>query len=403
MPFPFTFSFSVPGITNPFSLTPTQPPRANASGSASTASAAAIPNARPLRRRPSPGLFPPPEPLNRKRGWVPAHAEPSEAATVNALSSGYLDTPAKYRDMVNGETDEREVEEMIADIPPAKRRRTLAGTIVSTAVSAALIGTAVGLTVYRLWRDRGREPELAPPPYEQGSWVHPDPQEGQPPVTITPPTPRAKKGRHIPASSSRKAPLRHRRTQTRTHHVITPPPDASLSHSQPQFDFSQVDEGESEVEDKMDWVGGRLAQLIEEGKKALGKEVVVMSDAQEDEVDDGSGNWEEEELGLSGDMSSRRGSIRHKSRPQNLGLPSSYSSYLSPPPSSSPRRARFDTRSSPLPSTSALPIPGSMQRGTSVDSVRSHSSFHEDESQWQTPETREFMERARAAYLRNRS
>jgi hypothetical protein len=34
--------------------------------------------------------------------------------------------------------------------PPAKRRRGLAGSIVSTALSAALIGTAVGLTVYRL-------------------------------------------------------------------------------------------------------------------------------------------------------------------------------------------------------------------------------------------------------------
>lgn len=36
------------------------------------------------------------------------------------------------------------------DLPAAKRRRTLAGSIVSTALSAALIGTAVGLTVYRL-------------------------------------------------------------------------------------------------------------------------------------------------------------------------------------------------------------------------------------------------------------
>lgn len=34
--------------------------------------------------------------------------------------------------------------------PPAKRRRGLAGSIVSTAISAALIGTAIGLTVYRL-------------------------------------------------------------------------------------------------------------------------------------------------------------------------------------------------------------------------------------------------------------
>jgi hypothetical protein len=36
------------------------------------------------------------------------------------------------------------------DLPPAKRRRTIAGTIVSGALNAALIGTAVGLTVYRL-------------------------------------------------------------------------------------------------------------------------------------------------------------------------------------------------------------------------------------------------------------
>jgi len=34
--------------------------------------------------------------------------------------------------------------------PPCKKRRGLAGSIVSTAVNAALIGTAVGLTVYRL-------------------------------------------------------------------------------------------------------------------------------------------------------------------------------------------------------------------------------------------------------------
>lgn len=37
------------------------------------------------------------------------------------------------------------------DLPPAKRRRTLAGAIVSGAVNAALIGTAVGLTVFRLY------------------------------------------------------------------------------------------------------------------------------------------------------------------------------------------------------------------------------------------------------------
>jgi hypothetical protein len=36
------------------------------------------------------------------------------------------------------------------DQPPTKRRRTLVGSIASTALSAALIGSAVGLTVYRL-------------------------------------------------------------------------------------------------------------------------------------------------------------------------------------------------------------------------------------------------------------
>ena len=34
--------------------------------------------------------------------------------------------------------------------PPAKRRRGFAGSIVSTALNAALLGSAVGLTVYRL-------------------------------------------------------------------------------------------------------------------------------------------------------------------------------------------------------------------------------------------------------------
>ena len=36
------------------------------------------------------------------------------------------------------------------EMPPLKRRRGLTGSIISTAVSAALIGSAIGLTVYRL-------------------------------------------------------------------------------------------------------------------------------------------------------------------------------------------------------------------------------------------------------------
>ena len=36
------------------------------------------------------------------------------------------------------------------DLPPTKRLRTLASTVVPNAVNTALIGTAVGLIVYRL-------------------------------------------------------------------------------------------------------------------------------------------------------------------------------------------------------------------------------------------------------------
>lgn len=39
---------------------------------------------------------------------------------------------------------------MKLELPPAKRRKGLAGSVLSAAVSAALIGTAVGLTMYRL-------------------------------------------------------------------------------------------------------------------------------------------------------------------------------------------------------------------------------------------------------------
>lgn len=45
---------------------------------------------------------------------MPATAEPSLATAVNASSNGYLDTPAKYREMVYGNGNGNEVEEMVA-------------------------------------------------------------------------------------------------------------------------------------------------------------------------------------------------------------------------------------------------------------------------------------------------
>ncbi|KAI0272422.1 hypothetical protein BC834DRAFT_921892 [Gloeopeniophorella convolvens] len=381
MLFPFTFSMSVPGIMNPFSRSQdsyvdSSPPVAATPPTRTTPRREEKPRPLPAHR-PHSSSLPIPTPLAKKRGWQPSSPEPSVATAVPTSTSGYLDTPAKYRDFTI--TPEAREEDGTggseADLPPAKRRRTFAGTIVSGAVSAALIGTAVGLTVYRLWRDRGKLPELEPPPYEQGDWVASESEAAAPSINATPSTPRHKKTRATPTAVRRSA-TRHRKTRAQVKLPVSPPRQSRQPSPQrpvnvrPEFDFDNSTEPVDEF-DKMDWMGSRLAQLIEDGKKALGKEVVVMSEAQEDEEDDGSGNWEEEvDPKASMSRTSLSGSIRRKGRPQALGTSSaSYSSpFLSPPPTASPRRPHL----------------------------------REDGSEWQSPELRDSMERARAAYLRSR-
>ncbi|KAI0369749.1 hypothetical protein BV20DRAFT_333739 [Pilatotrama ljubarskyi] len=372
MVFSFSFSLSVPGITNPFAVAqqPAPPPKLHYDTDVQHSAA-------PRRRPPSPSLLPP---LSRKRGWVPSSAEPSLPAPMHTSTSGYLDTPAKYRDMAAESAEQDEVEEMVADLPLPKRRRTLAGSIVSTALSAALIGTAVGLTVYRLWRDRGKNPEpLPPPPYEQGGWV---PPEETPKVAVTAPTtPRSRKIRHV---AGRRTIPRHRKTHSRTqasstsHFASSSSSYASRAHIPAEFTAASGSrsspskpDDDADVDEQMSWIGDRLAQLIAEGQKALGKEIVVMSEDKEDEVDDGSGAWvEEDEQPFQGVSSSR-----------TPGLPP----YSPPPCFSSPSRSGFD-------------------RGVSVESdTRSiRGKFVEDNSTWASQEMRESMERARMLYRQKR-
>ena len=86
-------------------------------------------------------------------------------------------------------------------------------------------------------------------------------------------------------------------------------------------------------------MGDRLAQLIAEGQRALGKEIVVMSEAKEDEEDDGMDVWVEDDDASA--VGSASGS-RRKSR-----------------------RGSFHVQSSPYlgPSLSALSVPSTPRRG----------------------------------------
>ncbi|KAI0642420.1 hypothetical protein C8Q79DRAFT_917986 [Trametes meyenii] len=267
------------------------------------------------------------------------------------------------------------------DLPPPKRRRTLAGSIVSTALSAALIGTAVGLTVYRLWRDRGKGPEaLPPPPYEQGGWVPPEsehvPAPETPKLVVTAPTtPRSRKTRHV---AGRRTVPRHRKTPSRaqastSHHTAPSSSYSSRAPIPPVFNVASGSQSspskpddDADVDEQMSWIGDRLAHLIAEGQKALGKEVVIMSEDKADEVDDGSGAWIEEE---------------------DEPAPSSSHSYGLPPYSPDPRFSMSPSR-----------------RGVSVesDSKSIRGAFAEDESSWATEEMRESMERARLLYKQRR-
>ena len=175
----------------------------------------------------------------------------------------------------------------------------------------------------------------------------------------------------------------------------------------------------------MDWIGDKLSMLIEQGKRALGTEVVVMSDAKEDEVDDGSPGWEEEEEDTQATIS-RSGS----KRPRSILPPSSFTftsipiiSHHAASSSSScspTKRSRYDsTTKSFTPSCSA---PGSTNyttprkthsRGISHESgldpallrngvTSATTSFLEDSSSWESPEIREGMEKARSRYFERR-
>ncbi|KAI0700131.1 hypothetical protein C8T65DRAFT_287764 [Cerioporus squamosus] len=114
MVFSFSFSLSVPGITNPFTTAaaanPESAPPPKLHFDTDGDVHGVQPSSIPRRRPPSPSVLPP---LTKKRGWVPSSPEPSRPAPIHTSTSGYLDTPAKYRDMAYENADQDEIEEMV--------------------------------------------------------------------------------------------------------------------------------------------------------------------------------------------------------------------------------------------------------------------------------------------------
>lgn len=371
-------------------------------------------------------------------------------------TSGYLDSPAKYREMAEERMEVVHVDEFADgmmreldsdDLPPTKRRRGLAGSIVSTAWSAALIGTAVGLSVYRLWRDRGLPPTdddgkqasyegMSPPSRKRRATAHDDdnhdtdhmvmdsPPPSPPPpyewtavdyprtfpvtpsrrpaakIKVKPATPRsvpAKKmgavRRHAPRASMGHVPAPQRagpsqRVPSNSVFDFNFGASNNSTSAGPMNDARREEVGEDEpevdVEDQMDWLGGKVAKLLEDARKALKTEVVVMSEAREDEVDDGSGAWvsDEDDYGDGGRRTRtgrRQGSsasLRH-SLSMRRGTPQPGVGSQTHTPLASPVKSNLSAQAGP---------------GTPV------SAFDTTAGECESPEVREMMERARAKF-----
>ncbi|KAL5531563.1 hypothetical protein ACEPAG_4440 [Sanghuangporus baumii] len=432
--FPFTFLFNVPGLSNPFSAPSASATsdsqtetsihsdgrsdaksfkRRNFDGLGSTAASdspgpglsAAVPPASLNRKRPPPS-GPPPARLVRKRGWQPSSVQLSRATVARPSTSGEFDPGAiELRNMSSGRDKGNDDENVELDLPPAKRRKGIAESVISTAFNAALVGAAVGLTVFRLWKDHGKEAEQTPPPPYQEEWANPmtpaTPGSEDPNQT----TPRMQRA-HTSAHRRHGTSVRHRQKAVRKTVNIRRDKELSPRQKSPQLRHEVYSSlaGETtsgdDVLDEMDWIGDRLAQLIEQGKRALGTEVVVASEAPEDEVDDGSGNWiEEDQMEASASFSSSRAipsaNPSKRSRHQSAySVPNSSVPCLSSFPSHP--RIHSDDLSASFQSTPGRSIVPASNPETGS------SSFLASDYGAESPSVRESMERARAAYLQRR-
>jgi hypothetical protein len=116
LPFSFTFKFSVAGLSNPFATTAASSteqsefvlvPEHDVLGNSNAATRRLSPSPAPSSSSTAPaGAIPTLFSSNsKKRGWEPSFAEPSYSKTTTESTTGYLDTPAKHRDIASSLQD----------------------------------------------------------------------------------------------------------------------------------------------------------------------------------------------------------------------------------------------------------------------------------------------------------
>lgn len=106
MLFSFSFSFNVPGFSNPFSYNPESEYEKSSQHVVEEPTTSVTNSFQGHDRKRPPSSISPTPPLCKKRGWVPSSSELSLTATSPASTSGFLDTPAKYRDFAEFEADQ---------------------------------------------------------------------------------------------------------------------------------------------------------------------------------------------------------------------------------------------------------------------------------------------------------
>ncbi|KAG8974930.1 hypothetical protein FRC05_006607 [Tulasnella sp. 425] len=326
------------------------------------------------------------------------------------------------------------------DFPPSKRRRTtLTDTLLTSALNIALISGAVGMTAYRMWKG---EPNSAEEGDESGAYEEDSWQAAARATRSCPMSPSASSSSTKVTSSSSSSGHRRIRSHVASRRrpaFIAPPRPASTLASSVQYSGSQdptplpvpassepTDETD-EMDEQMDWMSAQLQQLIAEGQKALGKEIVVSSDdvvgEEEGIVDDGDECWQDDEPydsrgRQSGSRHARTSSAsgrisplkrRHPSprKPANLATPDS--SYLSRTVSLSRSSARQSLTSTYTPHSDFSPLQPSFNLSSSVPTQSSFEGLYQSTqvqptlgqasfSQNNSPDLVSAMQRVRQAY-----